>query len=140
MECLVIRLCCVVKDTIEKIIEILNCLGVKDYCFVVLALNLKRVMKIHQESCNFLRTVTNCFDKDLLIDLTFNMVWSVVYIYIITVSLWRIQSYEGEFWKVWSVLLEVLFLMFRVCYLSYSINCIDLQVSYSLAKVDVIIA
>lgn len=131
MECLVICLCCVVKDTIEKINEILNSLREKDYCYVVLALNLKRVMKIHQESCNFLRTITTCFDKDLLIDLTFNMVWFVVYIYIITVSLWRIESYRGEFWKVWSVILEVLFLTLRVCFLSYSVNCVDLQVSFS---------
>lgn len=131
MEGLVIYLCTVVGDTCRKINEILDALIEREYNDVLLTWNLKKLMKIHQDACSFFRAISACFDKDLLVDLAFNMVWFVIYIYIITVSLWKMKDYTHEFWKVSSVVLEVLFLTFRVCFLSYSVNSIDTEVRVS---------
>lgn len=128
MECMVICLCAIIRDTCRKINEILETLSGGEYNNVVLAWNLKNLMKIHQNASNVLKTITKCFDKDLLIDLTFNMVWFIVYIYLIIVSLWKFKTYSDKFWKVHSVILEVLFLTMRVCYLSYSVNGIEAEV------------
>lgn len=126
VECLFLLLCSVVKDMCSEINVRLTILVVEKQNVISLTQNLIWLTHSHQNAVNLLKMVSRCFNQDLLIDLAFNMIWFIIYIYVTIVSLCTVGSSTG---RNICFVLELIFLASRVCFLSYSVNKIECEVS-----------
>ncbi len=126
VECTFMILCSVVENVCHEISDSLGKLSTRRNT-IFLTWDIKDLIELHLEAANLLRKIINCFEKDLLVDLTFNMIWFIIYIYVTVVSL---CTFDTNPRKNVCLLIELLFLAVRVCFLSYSVSRIEYEVSY----------
>lgn len=93
---------------------------------VLLSAKLTDMIQGHQTAANLLKKINSCFDKDLAANLIFNMIWLIIYIYVTTVALWK-EWGNGQ--KNADLVIESMFLLVRLTFLSYSVNRIEFEVS-----------
>lgn len=125
MECMVMLLTSVAENVCDEINTALAKLSGKKENEFELARDLKNLMSQHQNTANFLKTISCCYSKDLLVDLAFNMIWFIICIYVTTVALCTNQHKSSK--KV-SLILDFIFLTTRVCYMSLWVNRIEEKV------------
>lgn len=118
-------LCSVVEDTCYQLKKDITTMNVNQPT-VLLSAKLREMIQTHQTSANLLRKINVCFDKDLAVDLVFNMIWLIIYIYVTTVALWK-EWENGR--KNVDLVIESCFLLIRLTFLSYSVNQIEVEVS-----------
>lgn len=124
MECVFLVICSIVEDTCYAITKTL-----KNLCnssnTTLLTWNIKILMNIHQRAAKLLRINSKCFNKDLFVDLIFNMIWFIIYIYVTILSFYKSDI---ELKKNISLILELIFLIVRVYFLCHSVNSIEYEV------------
>lgn len=126
MECMLLLLCSVVENACSEINITLAELAIGNHNVIVLNRRLTSLIDSYQEAANLLNKVSRCFSRDLLVDLAFNMIWFIIYIYVATVALCTAGSSIG---RNVCLILELIFLATRVCFLSYSVNRIESEAS-----------
>lgn len=127
MESLFMILCSVVQDSCYQLKKNIKLMNVSQPT-VSLSTKLTEMIQTHQTAANLLRKINVCFDKDLAINLVFNMIWLIIYIYVTTVALWK--DWENGH-KNADLVIESLFLLVRLTFLSYSVNQIEVEASTS---------
>lgn len=117
-------LCSVVEDTCYQLKKNITMMNVSQPT-VLLSTKLTEMIQAHQTAANLLRKINVCFDKDLAVNLVFNMIWLIIYIYVTTVALWK-EWGNGR--KNADLVIESCFLLVRLTFLSHSVNQIEVEV------------